>query len=233
MKIFLLIAFAVLITVPIFGDDVDQLVLRRRCGKKSEKPAPPKLPRNFTWRGHYVVPDIIDPETGKLGITVPFTWVGNNGDVQMIAGGENYPIHFTNFIYQNHLYTYTYKWPGLQSEFLPPLESCASLGEFSLEDLNAILATATYVEPLILKNGHKVNLFRLPIVTPPPQPPGFYLRLPLILGDFFVDKKDPEKIWQVLHFGIQNLYAPDLDEWIFIEKFKDRPGEIILPPLCF
>lgn len=202
-----------------------------QCHKK--KPLPPKLPRNFSWKGRYVVPDLIDPRSGRLGIDVPFTWQGKDGDVQMIAGGEEYPIYFTNFIYQNHLYTYTYKWPGLQDEFLPPLESCEPLLEFSLEDLNAILATASYVGPVILeKSGQRVNHFRVSIVTPPPQPPGFYLRLPLILGDFYVDFDNPSKFWQVLHFGIQNLYDPNLDEWIFMQKFKNCPGKIILPPAC-
>lgn len=214
-------------------EDWEQAVAKRKCRRKQEDPAPPQLPRNFSWKGRYVVPDIVDPETGELGITVPFTWCGNNGDVQMIAGGENYPIYFTNFIYQNHLYTYTYKWPGLQSEFLPPLESCAPLFAFTLEDLNALLSTANYVGSVTLEKGQKVNHFRLPIVTPPPQPPGFYPRLPLILGDFFVDSEDPRKFWQVLHFGIQNIYAPHLDEWIFIHKFKNYPGKIILPPACF
>lgn len=250
MKIFWLRAFArknlalifglLIVSIPASGLDkqtcqqiLEEAWAKQKCKKKQEEPSPPKLPRNFSWKGRYVVPDIVDPQTGELGINVPFTWVGNNGDVQMIAGGENYPIYFTNFIYQNHLYTYTYKWPELQPEFLPPLESCAPVSEFTLEDLNALLATATYVGKLTLKNGHKVNHFRLPIVTPPPQPPGFHLRLPLILGDFFVDAENSKKFRQVLHFGIQNLYAPHLDEWIFIHKFKKTPGKIKLPPLCF
>lgn len=239
------LTFAMILTfsVPLIGHDaqncaqlaveVEQALASHQCHKKQKKPAPPQLPRNFFWKGRYVVPDIVDPRTGELGIDVPFTWCGNNGDVQMIAGGENDPIHFTNFIYQGYLYTYTYKWPGLQPEFLPPLESCAPLFKFTLEDLNALLATSTFVGPVILENGQKVNHFRLPIVTPPPQPPGFYIRLPLILGDFFVDCDNPKKFRQVLHFGIQNLYAPHLDEWIFIHKFKKTPCKLQLPPLCF
>lgn len=212
--------------------DFVQSVERHKCRRKRKNPTPPQLPRNFSWKGRYVVADLVDPRTGELGISVPFTWVGKNGDIQMIAGGEEYPIYFTNFIYQNHLYTYTYKWPGLQDEFLPPLEPCAPLLEFTLEDLNTLLATASYVGPVILENGQRVNHFRVPLVTTPPQPPGFYLRLPLMLGDFFVDKDDSSQFWQVLHFGIQNLYDPNLDEWIFINKFSHCPGEIILPPAC-
>lgn len=214
------------------NSDFLELIARRKCQKKKKKPLPPKLPRNFSWKGRYIVPDLVDPRTGKLGINVPFTWRGKDGDIQMIAGGEKYPIYFTNFIFKNHLYTYTYKWPGLQDEFLPPLEPCVPLLEFTLKDLNALLATAAYVGQVTLENGQKVNHFRLPIVTPPPQPPGFYLRLPLMLGDFFVDSDDPSKFWQVLHFGIQNLYDPNLDEWIVMRKFSKHPGKILLPPAC-
>ncbi|GAH99533.1 unnamed protein product, partial [marine sediment metagenome] len=100
----------------------------------------PKLPKNFSWKGRYLVPDLIDPKTGK-GIDVPFTWVGNNGDVQMIAGSMKHPIYFTNFIYKDYLYTYTYKWPGLQPPFLPPLENCDPLFPFTRKDLNKFLST--------------------------------------------------------------------------------------------
>ncbi|MCE2983163.1 MAG: hypothetical protein LW832_06320 [Parachlamydia sp.] len=52
---------------------------------------PPRLPKNFSWKGRYVVPD--------LNINVPFTWNGNEGNIQMVAGGQKHPIYFTNLIY--------------------------------------------------------------------------------------------------------------------------------------
>lgn len=196
-------------------------------------PKRPMLPRNFRWKGRYIVRDLIDPATGKVGVDVPFTWHGNNGDIQMIAGSEKHPIYFTNFIYDNQLYTYTYKWPGLQEEFLPPLEPCDPLFEFSLEDLNALLAASSYVGAEILKEKSRrhVHHFRLPIVLPR-CPPGFYFRIPILLGDIYVDQKDSSKIWKLLHFGFQNIYDPNLDEWIVINKFEDCPGEIVLPEAC-
>lgn len=230
----LIFAWLFLAITPLHGNGDFEIKKRFECKRPKKNPTPPKLPRNFSWKGRYVVPFLIDPATGKKGITIPFTWVGKDGDIQMIAGSENDPIYFTNFIYQGHLYTYTYKWPGLQKEFLPPLESCAPLLPFTLEDFNALLDSATYVGQEILLHPHRyVNHFRVTVVTPPPQPSGFYPRLPLMLGDFYVDRKDPSKFWQVLHFGVQNIYTPDLDEWIILEEFKDCPGEIILPPLCF
>jgi hypothetical protein len=36
----------------------------------------------------------------------------------------------------------------------------------------------------------------------------------------------------VLHFGFQNLYDPNLDEWINMHTFKHGAGEVTLPPAC-
>lgn len=213
--------------------DFKHSIENHKCHHDRNDPSPPQLPRNFRWEGRYVVSDLIDPETGQMGINVPFTWHGNDGNIQMIAGSEKHPIYFTNLIYNNHLYTYTYKWPGLQPEFLPPLEPCKPLIEFSLEDLNAFLATSRFVGPVILEDNkcRHVNHFRVGIVLPH-FPSGFYPRFAISLADIFVDQNDPSKFWQVLHFGYQNIYDPELDEWIFINKMEDRPGKIKLPPVC-
>ncbi|MGO1539877.1 MAG: hypothetical protein ACTHW3_10970, partial [Leucobacter sp.] len=72
-------------------------------------PDPPQIPEDFTWTGRYQVPD--------LGIEVPFTWHGQDGDFQMVAGGEDYPIHFTNLIYEGELYILTYEWPGIPRQY--------------------------------------------------------------------------------------------------------------------
>lgn len=258
----LVIALALLISVPVFGNDALLNVLgvsnpiieenflnsedlktwinELKCRKRPKGPKPPKLPRNFRWKGRYIVPDLIDPETGKIGVDVPLIWNGNNGNVQMIAGSENDPIFFTNLIFNGKLYTYTYKWPCLQPEFLPPLEPCRPLLDFTLEDLNDLFATSFFVGPEILEektshDGHhcrRVNHFRLAIAFPPNLPPGFQIRIPFLEADIYVDRKDPSKIWKLLHFGFQNLYDPNLDEWIVIEEMKDGPGKIKLPPAC-
>jgi hypothetical protein len=195
------------------------------CRHHTETPPPPRLPRNFRWKGRYLVPD--------LNVDVPFIWNGNNGDVQMVAGGLKYPIFFTNLIYHNHLYTYTYKWPCLQPPFLPPLEPCKPLLEITLEELNAFLATAHFVGPEILEGNpcRYVNHFRINIVLPR-SPPGFHLRIPITSADIYVDQADPSKFWKVLHFGLQNLYDPDLDEWIVLTEHEEGPGPIKLPAAC-
>lgn len=188
--------------------------------------APPQLRPNFSWTGRYIVSDLYDPVTGKKGITVPFKWQANDGNIQMTAGNDNTAIYFTNLIFENALYTYTLKWPHLQPPFLPPHEStCPVLEEFSLGDLNAILATSRYVGPVMLGN-RKANHFRLSIVFPE-APPGFHLRFPFASADIFTDRKDPTIFYQVLHFGLHNIYDPALDEWIFIDFFSDHPGTII------
>lgn len=173
------------------------------------RPPPPRLPRNFRWSGCYVVPD--------LNMNVPFTWHGNNGNIQMIAGNINYPIWFTNFIINNCLYTYTYKWPGLTPQFLPGCENCKPLPfPFSIDDLNTLFATSSYVGPEILESegfcsgcapgriskleqGNKflyVNHFRLSVVLQLQNPgSGAYLRLPITSADIYVDRNDSTTFW--------------------------------------
>ena len=239
------------VAVPVWGQDFDSgddslihehfqdpLALKQWIqGLKGQRgkndPPPPQLPRKFRWKGRYIVSDLVDPETGKTGIVVPFIWFGQDGDVQMIAGSDKHPIYFTNFIYNNHLYTYTYKWPGLQPRFLPPLEPCKPLFEFSLEDLNAFLATSRYAGPEILldRQPRHVHHFRAGVVVPR-RPSGFHPRLALLIGDFYVDRNDSTKFWKVLHFGYQNIYDPELDEWIIIDKIEGGGGKVILPPAC-
>jgi hypothetical protein len=80
------------------GDAFQAWVDGLKPQQNRKDPPPPQLPRRFRWTGRYVVPDLIDPRTGKRGITVPFVWWGENGNTQMIAGGPNDPIYFTNFI---------------------------------------------------------------------------------------------------------------------------------------
>lgn len=185
------------------------------------RPPPPRLPHNFSWCGHYFVPD--------LNLDVPFIWNGNNGNVQMIAGGPDFPIFFTNLIFNGFLYTLTYKWPGLTGK-----QKCIKLFPFTIDDLNTIFASSSFVGPEILKQNKKciyVNHFRLSIALPR-LPPGNHFRLPITSADIYVDINDSSKIWKILHFGFQNLLDPNLDEWIIINKFKNIAGDVILPPEC-
>jgi hypothetical protein len=166
-------------------------------------PRPPRLPANFRGKGRYIVRD--------LGVDVPFTWHGSRGNSQMIAGGPQYRIWFTNLIYRNTLYTVTYKWPGIP---LNPNRRCDKAGAFSRQDLNNGLRKSRFVGPEILqgsRNRH-VDHWRLGVVVGSRRP-GKHLRFPFALGDIYVDQKDPSQWWQVLQFGLQNLYDPQLDEW--------------------
>ena len=185
------------------------------------RPLPPRLRRNFSWYGQYYVPD--------LNLTIPFTWTANNGNIQMIAGSIDYPIWFTNLIYNGNLYTFTYKWPGLTGE-----QTCHELFPFTIDDLNTIFASSSYVGPEIIEQNGKcisVNHFRLSIVLPR-LPPGNHFRIPITSADIYVDKDDPTLIWKILHFGFQNLLDPNLDEWIIIDKFETNAGDVNLPPEC-
>jgi hypothetical protein len=182
-------------------------------------PLPPRLPRDFRGRGTWIVRD--------LGVTVPFTWEGRNGDSQMIAGGPRYPIWFTNLIYHGTLYTLTYKWPGVTQH------PCSKFPGFDLEQLNRLLRGSRFVGREILQgrpNRH-VDHWRVGVVAPQ-LPPGSFFRLPVALGDVYVDQHDRGTFWQVLQFGIQNLYDPQLDEWLVMRTFEQKPGVVTLPRRC-
>lgn len=180
---------------------------------------PPRLPRDFRGSGRYLVPD--------LGVNVPFTWRGSGGNSQMIAGGEGYPIYFTNLIFGNSLYTITYRWPGVTDH------PCSRIPGFTLDQLNEIFRGAEFVGPEILNRNRPryVNHFRLARALPQ-GPPGLFPRIPFAEADIYVDERDPETFWRVLHFGFQNIYDPNLDEWIHMHTFKHTPGVVTLPPTC-
>ncbi|MFD7918128.1 hypothetical protein ACFV3R_02690 [Streptomyces sp. NPDC059740] len=182
-------------------------------------PRPPRLPEDFRGRGRWIVRD--------LGITVPFTWEGKDGDSQMVAGGPQYPIWFTNLIHHGTLYTLTYKWPGLKEH------PCSAIPGFTLDSLNQAFRGARFVGPEVLQGRphRRVNHWRVGVVAPK-LPPGKHLRFPLALGDVYVDQRDRSTFWQVLQFGVQNLYDPELDEWLVMDTFAHRPGRVTLPRRC-
>jgi hypothetical protein len=221
------------------GPELRAVTAAEGAGTQSAKaPAPPRLPRNFDGKGRYIVRD--------LDVDVPVTWRGTGGDSQMIAGGERYPIHFTNIISDGYLYTLTYKWPGIARR------PCSRVGPFTLGELNKFLASSRYVgaETLDDAKPRHVHHFRAGVVwEPPPEvlPPDLItpvggtadagegqptLRLPLMSGDFYVDQEDPTTFWKVLHFGLQNLYDPELDEWMVLDTFSHRAGKVTLPEEC-
>jgi hypothetical protein len=192
--------------------------------KATGSPPAPQLPRDFQWEGRWVVSD--------LGINVPFTWQGKDGNVQMIAGGEEYPIHFTNLIYDDHLYTLTYKWP----DTVPPLPAndCICIGRLTLDEFNLCLNSSRYVGAEILLEDTElfVNHFRISVVVGDSETKPNPIRVPIMEGDFYVDQEDSSKFWKVLHFGFQNLLDPALDEWAVMMKFNNTPGEVTLPAEC-
>ena len=129
---------------------------------------------------------------------------------------------------------------------------CTPVGAFSLDDFNAFLEESHYVGAETLQGAkpRRVHHFRAGVVwepTPEVIPPDIVtpmggipetddsdarLRIPIMMGDFYVDEQDPSTFWQVLHFGMQNLYDPDLDEWIVMERFSKTPGKMTLPDEC-
>jgi hypothetical protein len=190
----------------------------------SEPPSAPQLPTNFQWEGRWIVRD--------LGVDVPFTWHGKDGDTQMIAGGAEEAIHFTNLVYDGRLYTLTYKWP----DTVPPLPSddCVCLGRLTLAELNLCLSSSRFVGAEILqeREPRRVHHFRVSVVFGDPEPQPTYVRAPIMQGDFYVDENDSSEFWKVLHFGFQNVLDPALDEWAVMHRFEDTAGHVELPAEC-
>jgi len=189
-------------------------------------PEPPRIPRDFTWSGRYVVPD--------LKLEVPFTWEGRDGNFQMVAGADGLPVHFTNLVSNGTLYTLTYAWPDI------PRQPCSNVGPFTLDELNEGLAKAHFVGPEILETPEPLAVdhwragvsIELPAGLVPDIPAGIPLRVPIMSGDFYVARDDPTRLERLLHFGFQNLYAVDLDEWILIDEASTAPGQVTLPEEC-
>jgi hypothetical protein len=99
--------------------------------------------------------------------------------------------------------------------------------------LNDMLKTARFVGPETLQGvqDRYVDHWRVGVVAGSTRP-GQALRFPIALGDIYVDQKDPGQWWQVLQFGLQNLYDPQLDEWFTMTTFSHRPGKVTLPARC-
>jgi hypothetical protein len=150
----------------------------------------------------------------------------------MIAGGEDEKIHFTNLIYDDYLYTFTLKWPSV----IPPDadDICLCLGKLSLEVLNGCLANSRYVgaEILLEEEERYVEHFRISVVLGESESKPNAVRFPFMEGDFYVDQEDSTKMWKVLHYGVQNLLDPALDEWAVMQKIENTPGEINFPDEC-
>ncbi len=193
---------------------------------RASSPEPPRIPKSFTAKGRYLVPD--------LGINVPFRYFGSRGNSKMVAGGRNHPIWFMNAIHgrpgePKQLYTVTFRWPGVV-QAVP----CGAIpGSFSRRTMNAWLARASFVgrETIGGRKRRRVNHWRV-TGTFPALPPGNFVRLPIALADIYVDRRNPAKIRKVLHFGVQNLYDPSLDEWFRLDRFKLRPRRVTLPRSC-
>ncbi len=182
------------------------------------KPKPPQLPRNFKGKGRWLVPN--------TNTSVPFKWRGKNGNFIMKAGGPNYKIHFVNLIYKKHFYTYTYKWPGI-----PDPVACTPVPGISLKWLNKQLRKESrFVGREVLQGSpdRYVNHWRIGVVL---QIPGVIF-LPINIGDNYVDQQNNKQWWQILGFGFQNAYDPDLDEWGKMDSWKFKPGKVKLPKVC-
>src|SRR5690606_38083171 len=123
----------------------------------------------------------------------------------------------------------THRWPGVV-QAVP----CGAIpGTFDRRTLNAWLARSRFVGSEILEGRQRRRVYHWRVTgTLPALPPGNHARQPVALGHIYVDRRNPAMIWKVLHFGVQNLYDPELDEWFELDRFSQRPATVTLPRGC-
>lgn len=220
-------------------------------------PSPPQLPENFNWTGRYIVSDLgvnvpltwqgrdaysqmtagspKDPiyftnliynsrlytltykwpvpivgELGKCSNVAPYTLADYNAWLKTsryvgsaILGGTSGP--YVNQFRASIVF-------DLQKGLVPP-------GNV----LPPVAGTPDMVAP---PGGVTSNAAGVPGL------PSIPARFPVLIADFSVDRSDSHKFRQVLHFGLQNLHDPSLDEWIVMQTFSDKPGNVVLPDAC-
>jgi hypothetical protein len=66
----------------------------------------PRFPRDFQWEGRYIVSDLVPP------VDVPFTWQGDAGNGQMIAGGWRSSKPNSSAVRRKVLYVVRTFWAG-------------------------------------------------------------------------------------------------------------------------
>jgi hypothetical protein len=220
-------------------------------------PSPPQLPENFDWNGRYIVADLgvnvpftwqghdgysqmtaggpTDPiyftnliYHGRL-YTLTYKWpvpiVGELGKCSNVAS-------YTLADYNAWLKTSRYVGSAiLGGKSGPQVNQFRASIVFDLQKglvppgnvLPPVAGSPNMVAPT---GGPAANAAAVPGLPPLPA------RFPVLIADYSVDTSDPHKFRQVLHFGLQNLHDPNLDEWIIMQKFSNKPGNVVLPDAC-
>jgi hypothetical protein len=230
-----------------------------QSGATNVGPAPPapQLPENFNWSGRYIVSDLgvdvpftwqgrdgssqmiagssKDPiyftnliDQGRL-YTLTYKWpVPILGDLGVCSNVAPYTLADYNAWLKTSRYV-----------------GSAILGGRSGPQVNQFRASIVFdlQKGLVPPENVLPPVAGTPNMVAPPQGatssattvpglPAVPARFPILIADFSVDKSDSHKFRQVLHFGLQNLHDPNLDESIIIQKFSDKPGNVVLPDAC-
>jgi hypothetical protein len=215
--------------------DAADFSARHPRGKPGEV-KPPQIPtEDFEWNGTFRVPGQREPVVTAL--TIRGMWQDGYFNLYMQQGSEGGEYWVENLIHQNHLYTITHKWPGLD---FPVTGACYKThDEITVHGLNGILASSQLVgleqiegtpmhhfrvsclstsQIIILLDGLKVPL------TPP---------IPVsIFSDIYVrpGRSHPFERW--LQFGDAVGLSKQHDEWFFFEDQSSHPKNFQLPPQC-
>jgi hypothetical protein len=227
------------------------------ASKTGSAPAPPQLPENFNWSGRYIVPDLgvnvpftwqghdgySEMTAGSQNDPIYFTNLIYHGRLYTLTykwpvpivgdlGKCNNVAPYTLSDYNAWLKTSRYVGSAiLGGRSGPAVNQFRASIVFDLQKglvppgnvLPPVAGTPNMVAPA---GGTTPNAAAVPGL------PSIPARVPVLIADFSVDQSDSHKFRQVLHFGLQNLYDPNLDEWIVMQKFSDKPGNVVLPDTC-
>jgi hypothetical protein len=227
------------------------------ASKTGSAPAPPQLPENFNWSGRYIVPDLgvnvpftwqghdgySEMTAGSQNDPIYFTNLIYHGRLYTLTykwpvpivgdlGKCNNVAPYTLSDYNAWLKTSRYVGSAiLGGRSGPAVNQFRASIVFDLQKglvppgnvLPPVAGTPNMVAPA---GGTTPNAAAVPGL------PSIPARIPVLIADFSVDQSDSHKFRQVLHFGLQNLYDPNLDEWIVMQKFSDKPGNVVLPDTC-
>jgi hypothetical protein len=213
--------------------DPHREALRKGHPARIERPRIPT--ENFEWNGTFRVPGQDVPVITDL--TLRGMWQAGYFNVYLGQGVEGSDYWVENLIYQNHLYTITHAWPGVE---FPVSGACyKSLEEITVRGLNGILASAQLVG-LETIDGTPMNHFRasclsqsrIVIVLNGTTIP---LTQPItvnIFSDIYVRPGHARPFERWLQFGDAVGLSKQHDEWFFFTEWNSAPRDFQLPWQC-
>jgi hypothetical protein len=201
----------------------------------------PQIPlRNFEWKGQFVgSPEIISDPQLVTRLIISGKWQNDYFNLYMEQGGPHEELWVKNLIFEDKLYSITYKWHTPAADDI--LETCfentgydpSSPGNplpITVHDLNGILASSRLVG-LEKVDRRYVNHYRttcLSVAGPFP----FLIQPFKVFSDIYVPPGKAYPWYKWLQFGDGVGPDPQNDEWFILNRWSNYPANIVLPKEC-